>query len=41
MQWIGANGYRTSHYPYSEESLDIADRFGFVVIAETPAIGLS
>ncbi|XP_059480169.1 beta-glucuronidase-like isoform X2 [Neocloeon triangulifer] len=41
MQWIGANGYRTSHYPYSEESLDIADKFGFVVIAETPAIGLS
>ncbi|CAB3366916.1 Hypothetical predicted protein [Cloeon dipterum] len=41
MQWIGANGYRTSHYPYSEESLDIADQFGFVVIDETPAIGLS
>ena len=26
LQWIGANAYRTSHYPYSDEVLDIADR---------------
>lgn len=26
LQWIGANAYRTSHYPYSEEVLDLADR---------------
>lgn len=41
MQWIGANSYRTSHYPYSEEALDLADRLGFLIIAETPAVGLS
>ncbi|WP_423750515.1 glycoside hydrolase family 2 TIM barrel-domain containing protein, partial [Citrobacter freundii] len=21
MEWIGANSYRTSHYPYAEEML--------------------
>lgn len=26
LNWIGANSYRTSHYPYSEEVLDIADK---------------
>lgn len=26
LQWIGANAYRTSHYPYSDEVLDLADR---------------
>ena len=40
MQWIGANSFRTSHYPYSEQMLDLADRLGFLVIAETPAVGL-
>ncbi|MFP1454472.1 glycoside hydrolase family 2 TIM barrel-domain containing protein [Escherichia coli] len=25
MDWIGANSYRTSHYPYAEEMLDWAD----------------
>jgi len=40
MQWIGANSFRTAHYPYSEPMLDLADRLGFMVIAETPAVGL-
>uniref|UniRef100_A0A915HVB2 Beta-glucuronidase n=1 Tax=Romanomermis culicivorax TaxID=13658 RepID=A0A915HVB2_ROMCU len=31
----------TSHYPYDEQRLDEADRRGFIVIAETPAVGLS
>ncbi|MFO7635629.1 MAG: beta-glucuronidase [Caldilinea sp.] len=40
MQWIGANSYRTSHYPYAEEQLQLADRLGILVIDETPAVGL-
>ncbi len=40
MKWIGANSFRTSHYPYSEQMLALADRLGFLVIAETPAVGL-
>lgn len=27
LQWVGANAYRTSHYPYSDEVLDMADRY--------------
>jgi beta-glucuronidase len=41
IQWTGANSYRTSHYPYAEEILDLADRLGIVIIDESPAIGLS
>ncbi|MCU5771645.1 beta-glucuronidase [Erwiniaceae bacterium BAC15a-03b] len=41
MNWIGANSYRTSHYPYAEEMLDWADEHGIVVINETPAVGLN
>jgi len=40
MKWTGANSFRTSHYPYSEEIMNMADREGFVVIDETPAVGL-
>ncbi len=40
MKWIGANSFRTSHYPYSEEMMRLADREGFVVIDETTAVGL-
>ena len=39
MDWIGANSFRTSHYPYAEEVYDYADRHGIVVIDETPAVG--
>ncbi|KAJ5589080.1 hypothetical protein N7537_011758 [Penicillium hordei] len=41
MDWIGANSFRTSHYPYAEEVMDFADRQGIVVIDETPAVGLN
>ncbi len=41
LEWIGANSFRTSHYPYSEDVMDYADRMGFVVIDETPAVGLN
>ncbi len=40
LGWIGANSFRTSHYPYAEEVLDYADRQGLLVIDETPAVGL-
>lgn len=39
MKWIGANSFRTSHYPYSEEIYQMADREGFLVIDELPAVG--
>jgi beta-glucuronidase len=41
MRWTGANAYRTSHYPYSEEEMQLADREGFLVIDEIPAVSLS
>ena len=41
LEWIGANSFRTSHYPYAEEVLDYADRHGIVVIDETAAVGLN
>jgi beta-glucuronidase len=40
LKWIGANSFRTSHYPYAEEVLDYADRQGLLVIDEAPAVGL-
>jgi beta-glucuronidase len=41
MEWLGANSFRTSHYPYAEEVLEYADRHGIVVIAETAAVGIN
>ena len=40
LKWTGANSYRTSHYPYSEEEMRLADREGFLVIDEIPAVSL-
>jgi beta-glucuronidase len=40
LRWTGANSFRTSHYPYAEETMRMADREGLMVIAETPAVGL-
>ncbi|MGM9951574.1 MAG: beta-glucuronidase, partial [Lysinibacillus sp.] len=40
MKEMGANSFRTSHYPYSEEMMRLCDREGIVVIDETPAVGL-
>lgn len=41
MKWMGANSFRTSHYPYAEEMMELCDREGIVVIDETPAVGLN
>jgi beta-glucuronidase len=40
LKWIGANSYRTSHYPYDEEYYRMADREGILIIDEIPAVGL-
>lgn len=40
LKWMGANSFRTSHYPYSEELMMMADREGFVIIDEAPAVGM-
>ena len=40
LGWTGANSFRTSHYPYAEEQMDLADKLGIMVIDETPAVGL-
>jgi beta-glucuronidase len=41
LNWIGANSFRTSHYPYSDAVMEYADRRGIVVIDETAAVGLN
>jgi len=41
IKWLGANSFRTSHYPYSEEMLSLCDEEGIAVIAEAPAVGLN
>lgn len=38
LKWIGANSYRTTHYPYSEESMQMADEQGIMVIDECPSV---
>lgn len=37
IKWLGANSFRTSHYPYAEETLQQADTEGILVIVESPA----
>ena len=37
ITWLGANAYRTSHYPYAEEILEMADDVGIMIIDESPA----
>lgn len=41
MNWMGANSFRTSHYPYAREQLELADEQGFLVIDETSAVGIN
>ncbi len=41
LKWVGANSFRTSHYPYSPECMELADRYGFMVIDEIPAVGMT
>lgn len=40
IHWLGANSFRTSHYPYAEEMYDLCDREGIVIIDEVPAVGI-
>lgn len=40
LKWVGANSFRTSHYPYDERQYMMADRLGVLVIAEAPAVSL-
>ena len=40
MKWIGANCFRTSHYPYAEEWYQMADEEGYLVIDELPGVGM-
>jgi beta-glucuronidase len=41
LRWVGANSYRTSHYPYSDEAMMLADRLGVLIIDEIPAVSLN
>lgn len=41
LKWVGANSARTSHYPYGEEFMDLADEYGIMVIDEVPAVGMN
>lgn len=41
LKWINANCIRTSHYPYAEEILDLADEYGILVIDEVQAVGIN
>lgn len=40
FHWLGANSFRTSHYPYAENMYDLCDREGIVIIDEVPAVGM-
>ena len=40
FKWINANSFRTSHYPYSEEIMQYADRHGILIIDEVPAVSI-
>lgn len=41
MKWMGANCFRTSHYPYAEEVYQMADEEGILIIDEVPAVGFT
>ncbi|KAG6452779.1 hypothetical protein O3G_MSEX007782 [Manduca sexta] len=38
LQWVGANAFRTSHYPYAEEIYQLADELGIMIIGECPSV---
>jgi beta-glucuronidase len=40
MRDVGANSFRTGHYPHDEDTLDLADRLGILVVSETPSVAL-
>ncbi|KAJ2949191.1 hypothetical protein O0L34_g6134 [Tuta absoluta] len=37
IRWVGANAFRTSHYPYAEEIYQMADEQGIMIIDECPS----
>ncbi|XP_022125377.2 beta-glucuronidase isoform X1 [Pieris rapae] len=37
IKWVGANAFRTSHYPYAEEIYQMADEQGIMIIDECPS----
>ena len=41
LRWIHANSYRTTHYPYSEELIQLADEQGILLISEAPAVSIN
>lgn len=41
LKEMGANAYRTAHYPHSEYTMKQLDRMGFLVMAETRCFGSS
>ncbi len=41
LRWIHANSYRTTHYPYSEELIRLADEQGILLISEAPAVSIN
>lgn len=38
IKWVGGNVYRTSHYPYADEIMDMADKMGIMIIDECPSV---
>lgn len=38
IRWVGANAFRTSHYPYAEEIYQLADEQGIMIIDECPGV---
>jgi len=40
IKWTGANSFRTSHYPYADEIMDMADEQGIAIIDECPGVNL-
>ena len=40
MKWLGVNSYRTSHYPYAEEIMDVCDELGIVIVEECASVSL-
>ncbi|KAJ8722165.1 hypothetical protein PYW08_004567 [Mythimna loreyi] len=38
IKWLGANAFRTSHYPYAEEIYQLADEYGIMIIDECPSV---
>lgn len=41
LKWINANSYRTTHYPYSEELIQLADEQGLLIVSEAPAVSIN